>query len=190
MCCKVPRVRIPASPPLSKNRDTSFKWDVSLFFRTGRRIEETTLIQRQDIVWEGITPVRINIKRATTKQKNKNLGLELVDKALSQVIAEVNRRNKKSKQAQLFLNEKGKKISQQTARRILKRISKEILGEEITPHYFRHRFLTKCNLNKVPIQDAMAIAGITDIKVVLEYYSHTTKEGLGKAFESPQLLGQ
>jgi len=155
--------------------------------RTGRRIEESTLIDRKDIEWEGLKPVRINIKRATTKQKNKNLTLELVDKELSRVIAEVNRSNKKKKETYLFLNDKGKKVSQKTARRILKRISKEVLKVEVTPHYFRHRFLTKCNVDKVPIQDAMSIAGITDIKVVLEYYSHTTKEGLSKAYASSQV---
>lgn len=34
---------------------------IYLMKRTGRRIEETTLIERRDIVWHGIKPIKINI---------------------------------------------------------------------------------------------------------------------------------
>ncbi|MBU1895009.1 MAG: hypothetical protein KJ983_04265 [Candidatus Omnitrophica bacterium] len=65
----------------------------------------------------------------------------------------------------------------------LKKVSKEIIGVAITPHYFRHRFITECAKANAPLADVKAISGIKDNEVLLKYYSHSTSEGQRKVFE-------
>ena len=61
-----------------------------------------------------------------------------------------------------------------------KAVSKEILGEEITPHYFRHRFHTEAAKARAPLADIRAISGLRDVEVLKQYYSHTTPDGQEK----------
>ena len=42
---------------------------VYFMLRTGRRVEETTLIERKDVIWEGIKPVKVKIRAETTKMR-------------------------------------------------------------------------------------------------------------------------
>lgn len=77
----------------------------------------------------------------------------------------------------------GRRCSPGKVRRYLKKVSREVIGQEITPHYFRHRFLTECGKSNVPIVDVMAISGIKDIDVIVKYYSHSTEEGQSKVLE-------
>ncbi len=59
----------------------------------------------------------------------------------------------------------------------------EIMGVEITPHYFRRRFLTECGKTNAHIADVQAISGIKDIKVIMEHYAYSTVEGQQKVLE-------
>lgn len=151
--------------------------------RTGRRIEESTLIERRDVIWHGFRPIKINIRAETTKQR-KPLPIKAIDDDLAIVIQDANSVSKGRKDPYLFLNKHNHKCSQGRVRDYLKRVSKNILGDAITLKHFRKRFLTNCANNKVPMQDAMSIAGITDIKVVLAHYSYVSEEGLNKALGS------
>ena len=81
----------------------------------------------------------------------------------------------------MFLNMHGR------IREHLKRVSRQILGVKITPHYFRHRFLTECSKANMPIVDVMVISGIKDINVIVKYYSHSTDVGLTKVLESSRV---
>lgn len=150
--------------------------------RTGRRIEETTLIERKDLVWNGLNIEKINIVAETTKQK-KHLPLEILDNDLTNLLRESYRDSKPHKTPNLFLNERGKKVSQKTLCKYLKKTSKQILGVELTNHYFRHRFFTECGKRNLHIPDVMAIAGLTDPDVLLQYYSHSDREGQLKILE-------
>ena len=150
--------------------------------RTGRRIEESTQIERSDVEWLGIKPVKINIRTSTTK-KHQHIPLLKLDEKLEQVIKEANMNSIRQKSVYLFSNRLGKKCTAGRVRDYLKKISRQITGVEVTPHYFRHRFLTECGKANVPLVDVMAIAGIKDMKVVLRHYSHTTTEGLEKVLK-------
>jgi len=150
--------------------------------RTGRRIEETLLIQRGDLSWEGISPVRINIRAETTKTREE-APLETIDSELAGLLQQANREGLKHKAAQLFLNRQGKKCSQTRIRDYLKAASVKVLGVEITPHYFRHRFFTECGKNNIPMTDAMAISGLKDTSVLTRYYSHSTAKGRADVLE-------
>lgn len=147
--------------------------------RTGRRINETSLIERKDVVWDGLNPVKINIRAETTKT-GVDAPIERLDEDLANIVREAYIAGSKHKTIYLFSSRLGRQCDKNSVRTYLKEASKKIVGIEITPHYFRHRFLTECGKANVPIVDIMHIAGIKDIKVVMGYYSHVTSDGQDK----------
>jgi integrase/recombinase XerD len=163
-----------------------FYYLIYFMCRTGRRIEETSLIERKDVEWLGLNPVRINIRAETTKTR-KDAPLERIDEDLAKVIKAAYNFGSKHKTIYLFCNKKGRKPSHTNILKYLKEVSSKIIGIKITPHYFRHRFLTECGKKNMPLVDIMKIAGIKDIKVVTKYYSHTTDEGLDKVLEASRV---
>ena len=154
--------------------------------RTGRRIEETTLIERRDVEWIGLKPVKINIRAETTKMRAPTQ-LKLLDEELERLIKTAYGMGSRHKTVYLFCNRRGKKCSQGRVRDHLKKVSKEIAGIAITMHYFRHRFLTECGKSNVSMSDAMAIAGIKGVNTVLNYYSHNTDDGLRKVLDNTRI---
>lgn len=147
--------------------------------RTGRRINESILIQRKDVEWQGLKPIRINIVAETTKSKEE-APLEKIDDDLARVIKMAYSVSSRHKAPYLFISRLKKKFSDSKVRDYLKTVSKRMLGVAITPHFFRHRFLTECGKAQISMVDAMRIAGIKDIGVVSQYYSHSTQEGQDK----------
>ncbi len=147
--------------------------------RTGRRINETTLIEKKDVEWQGLRPVRLNIRAETTKTKQ-NAPLYKLDQDLERAIREAYGVSIKRKAPFLFLNMYARRCTPSKVRAYLKRVSSQVIGTEISPHYFRHRFLTECGKANVPIVDVMAISGIKDINVIVKHYSHSTDEGQAK----------
>ena len=147
--------------------------------RLGRRIGEATLIERRDVAWNGLRPVRINVRPETTKTKE-DTPIERIDDDLAQVIQNAYRIGSARKTVYLFCNKWGRKCAQGTLQKYLRRVSKQLVGVELTPHYFRHRFLTECGKANVSMTDVMHIAGIRDAKVVKDYYQHATIDGQDK----------
>jgi len=169
-------------------KDNLYNYRIIHFLkRTGRRIEETTLIERKDLDWNGIKIEKIDIVAETTKQKKK-LPLDILDEDLSILLREAYRDSKKHKAPNLFLNEQGNKVSQKTLCKYLKKTSKQICGVELTNHYFRHRFFTECGKRNLHMPAVMAIAGLTDPDVLVKYYSHSDKEGQLKILEMSKNL--
>lgn len=146
-------------------------------YRVGRRRQETTLIKRTDVIWKGIKPVGINIKAEITKTGEK-APLTYLDEALEQHI----RQYAKTKSEWLFPNRHGRKCTPNRVCDYLKATSQKVIGIAITPHYFRHRFVTECGKANMAIADVKAITGIKDNEVLLSYYSHSTTEGQKKIF--------
>jgi integrase len=151
-------------------------------FRTGRRIEETLLIKKADIVWNKLIPLRVNIRAEITKT-GESAPLKRLDSDLQRFLQQVNRDSQRHQAPYLFLNRQQKKCNQRRVCLYLKEASKRVIGIIITPHYFRHRFMTECALHQVPIADAMAISGHKDPEIVLSYYSHSTDAGQDKVLE-------
>ena len=150
--------------------------------RTGRRVEETTLIERRDVIWDGINPVKINIRAETTKT-DEYAPLAKLDSELELFINQAHKDSSKHKAPYLFLTKRGKKFNQRRICEYLKEVSEKIAGIKITNHYFRHRYWVECGKNNVPIVDAMAISGNKDPDVVINFYSHSTNDGLAKVLE-------
>ncbi|MFC1699253.1 tyrosine-type recombinase/integrase [Candidatus Omnitrophota bacterium] len=165
-----------------KRERPDYYYPLYFISRTGRRISETTLIEKKDVEWQGFKPMRLNIRAETTKTKQ-NSPLRKLDQDLEQHISEAYKKSIKHKQPYLFLNRLGRKCRPGRVRVYLKQVSRAIIGRAITPHYFRHRFLTECGKVNVPLVDVMAICGIKDVDVLVKYYSHSTEEGQAKVLE-------
>lgn len=169
-------------------------YDAAFFMlKTGRRIEETTLIERKDVVWSGINPIKINIRAEITKTDTA-APLTYLDEELTSLIRGAYQKSSKYKAPYLFLAQSQRyhgvaaaKIRQWSIQQFLGNLSEEVLGVRITPHYFRHRFCTKAGMNNLPLVDAMAISGIRDVKILTQYYSHSTTTGQAKVLETMKL---
>jgi len=178
----IPATKIMELLQFIKNDRPDYYRPIRFISRTGRRIEETSLIERADVRWDGIRPVRINIRAETTKMKE-SAPLDSLDSDLEDIIQQAYREGLNHKAPQLFLSKQGKKCSQSRIRNYLKEVSLKIIEKEITPHYFRHRFFTECGKNNLPIVDVMAISGLKDIEVMTRYYSHSTVMGRSNVLE-------
>ena len=162
-----------------KNDRPDFYGAIYFMARVGRRVGEVALIERRDVVWNGLRPVKINIRPETTKTKEV-APIERIDNNLAQVIQGAYRLGSRHKTIYLFCNRRGKKCAQGSLQKYLRKASKEIIGVELTPHYFRHRFLTECAKSNLSMVDVMYIAGIKDPEVVKTYYQHVTPSGQDK----------
>jgi len=116
-------------------------------FRTGRRITETLMLEKRDVVWDGLNPVRINIRAETTKMKAAAPMLTL-DEDLRKTIKESIQRNRGIKTKHLFPNEKGKMCKYDRVRLYLRKVSPPILGVEIKPHHLRLRYFSRAKGRK------------------------------------------
>ncbi len=169
---------------IDKNRSEIYGI-IYFIYRLGWRIEETCLLRRTDIKWNGFKPIELLVRAETTKTKRKRI-LDIFDEDLANVI----RRYAFDRRKTIFLfpNRRNNKFLGGRVRDYLKKASKEVLGYEITPHYFRHRFCTIMGRSGIPIADVMAITGIKDTKVLLNYYTHSTQQGKEKVLEQSRLV--
>jgi len=147
---------------------------VYLIYRLGWRIEETTLLKKEDVKFEGLTPVQITVRSEITKTKTKRI-LDTFDEELANVVRQY--AFDKREVTWLFPNSNNNRFTSGRVRDYLKKISSEVIGFPITPHDFRHRFCTIMGHNNIPIKDVMAISGIQDTQVLLDFYTHSTQIG-------------
>ncbi len=170
-----------------KNDRPDYYYPLAFIARTGRRIAETTLIKKEDVEFQGLKPVRINIRAETTKAKEK-APLMRLDSDLESLVRQAYNNGKSE---YLFSNKWGRKCTPNKIREYLKKTAAVYLGHEIgnkiTPHYFRHRYFTECGKANLPIADVKAISGIKDIQVLLEFYSHSTTDGQDKVLGATRL---
>lgn len=163
-----------------------YYYPIYFMCRTGRRIMETISIQKKDVIWNGLNPVRIDIKAETTKTGD-YAPLKKLDEGLQRIVREAYRMNKRRKTVYLFANRLQNRCHPNRVREYLKRVSKEIIGITITPHYFRHRFFTECGKANVSMVDIMEISGLRDIGVLIKHYSHSTETGKDKVFAASKV---
>ena len=142
--------------------------------RLGWRIDETLSLKWEYIKYSGLKPVSITIP-AEVRKNRKEFVLDTIDDDLANTIRECRSNGKKS--IWLFPNSKNNRFLQNHYRNYLEEISQKVIDKRLTPHDFRHSFVTSMAQKKMPIRDVMAITGHTDINVVLKYYSHSTKQG-------------
>jgi len=163
-------------------------WDLARFQNaTGRRVEECTLIEKADVKWQdGLTLEKLSIRSETTKMKEEAPIWILAD--LGPIVKHAYANSSQHPRApQLFLNRTNRKINQRDYNECLGEVSEEVTGVRITTKYFRKRFMTECQKRGVSLPDAMAVCGLKDKEVALQYYSYSTKEGQKRALEAMRL---
>lgn len=160
---------------------------IYFIFRTGRRIQETTLIQRKDVIWDDkLNPIKLNIRAETTKMKTE-APLDYLDAELQSHIRYYYQLSSKHHSPFLFLNQQNIKIRRNMATEYLGKISVEMGLPKITCHYFRHRFCTETCKARLPIIDIQAISGIRKIATILENYCHSSRDGQASVLERTRL---
>ncbi|MBL8677227.1 MAG: site-specific integrase [Alphaproteobacteria bacterium] len=184
---EIPVSKIREMMGVIKNQRPDFYRVIYFLLRTGRRVEETTLIEKSDVILgDNFTPKTILVRAETTKTKTKS-SLELFDEDLRLHIREAYASSASRKAPYLFINKDGRKCNQQRICAFLKLVSKAICGVTITPHYFRHRFLTECAKQKVPLKDSMSVSGLRDFKVLMTYYSHVSQDGMVQVYNATKI---
>lgn len=175
-------------------KDNSSYYDFFIFLLlTGRRPMETAQILRESVDWEieGKKPLRINIVALTAKNKKRDqIELhEVGDIKLKAVIMNAWNRSRRLKSPYLFCNKFGRKVSSTNQEVYIKKISKKVLGIQITAKYFRKRYCTECGIKGVPSRDGMARSGHRDIVVFVKHYQRPTQDGIRAVIDAVGLDG-
>lgn len=166
-----------------QNNRIAFYYVTYFLTKLGWRIGETLSIKKANIKWVQGEPSEILIEREFRKNR-KEFVLETIDQKLAQVIKECLNNQKYKKSIFLFPNSKGNMIKDDVYRKYLAKVSKQVIGREITPHEFRHSLVTLLKSQNCPDKDIMGITGHVDRDVLNNYYAHTTNDGRSKVLEA------
>jgi integrase len=149
--------------------------------RTGRRVEEVTLILRKNVIIEKGKFKELYVRAEDVKMERSSY-LDIVDDEFEELLWDACQDSDKHKSPYLFLTRKHKKCDQRKLCDYLKKKSQQLLGVAITNHYFRHRFLTDCGRRRFQWSNISKISGLKDQKVYMDHYDHATPEGQRKVF--------
>lgn len=91
----------------------------------------------------------------------------------------------------LFLNNVGGLHSVTSGNHLMKRILRncEIYDNEITPHYFRHNFISECYDAGIDIKKVQKWVGHTDIKTTMDIYTHLSQSKLADGIDMDMYYG-
>ena len=163
--------------------DPSYDEITKFLVRVGRRIEETTLYEKSDVLLdENKMPVKIMVRPEITKTKD--TGEVPMDEELAGIVKRA--LDKHPDQKPLFTNFAQRKISSNTYRDYLRRLCEEHKLSEISPHCFRYFVVNRLLNSGVNLKDAMAVTGHVDIESFMSYVK-TTEEGRQKALGETRL---
>ncbi len=147
---------------------------IELLFSTGARVSEITGIKTSNI--------NLNTGNIIIKGKgNKERLMQICNKEVLKIAKEyylLNKENIEKAGDFLLTNRFGNGISDQSVRRIVKRIKEKAdINRRITPHIFRHSFATLLLENDVDIKYIQTLLGHSSI-LTTQIYTHvnTTKQ--------------
>jgi len=164
---------------IKKDRPDYYK-PTKFMCMVGRRVAETCSITKDDISMDGLKPLSIQTQPSTTKRKKQIPPVIYLDDPELNALVRSSLANNKTRW--LFPYKNGGPIPPNYLWKYLSKTSLEVIGVNITPHFFRKSFLTRANrggLNK----DSMAMANIKNAGVVMKHYVETTPEGQAKVLE-------
>ena len=155
-----------------------------IIMRLGWRRGQVLSIKRKNIKLNGLKPVEIRCEPQDTKTKEPFV-FDGVDEELARVIMKYMWDKRKTEW--LFPNKAGKKHHANHYSNWIKVTSKQVLGIELTPHDFRHNFITKrLNEGSTP-RDIMAVTGHKDIDS-FNIYTHATSTGTKEVLKNSLLF--
>ncbi|UCD55315.1 MAG: site-specific integrase, partial [Candidatus Omnitrophota bacterium] len=152
--------------------------------RLGWRRGQVLSIKRKNIRWNALWPVEILIEPSDTKTKEPFI-LRDIDPELANVIKRY--AFDKRKTIWLFPNKNNNIHHANHYTKYISKISKNVLGIALSPHDFRHSFVTTRLKEGSTPRDIMAITGHKDVES-FNIYTHPTSEGTKKVIENSRLL--
>ena len=155
-----------------------------LIMRLGWRRGQVLSIKRKNIRWNGLRPVEILIEPGDTKTKEPFI-LRDIDPELANVIKQYAFDRRKT--IWLFPNKKNNMQHANHYTEYIRKVSKEVLGITLSPHDFRHSFVTTRLREGSTPRDIMAITGHKDVES-FNIYTHPTSEGTKKVIYNSRLL--
>ncbi len=164
-------------------KDSSYREITRFLIRVGRRIEETSLYEKKDVLKDSAgKPIKILVRPEISKTKEP--GEIPLDGELAEIVNEALTKHVDTQF--LFTNKERRKISQNTYRNYLQDICKAKELNKITPHCFRYFVANKLLNSGINLKDAMAITGHLDLQSFMSYIK-TTEEGKQKALAVTRL---
>ncbi len=146
--------------------------------RLGWRPAETISIRIKNIRFKDLIPVSIKIEAGDRKNRR-----EFIFSSLDKGLREVIMRLYDPEAEYLFRNSVGNKVGYNHYNLYLRKVSKEIIGREVTAKLFRKSVVTELLDEGIAPKNVMGVTGHRDIKVLLRHYSHQTDPGTTKALK-------
>lgn len=152
---------------------------IQTFYETGMRLAELINLQDKEIDY---TARQLKVLGKRNKERIIPFGNSLND-ALKKYAAMRDELITRTDSGHFFLNEKGKKMTPDNVRRIVKsRIALVSTQQKRSPHVLRHSFATAMLNNGADIESVKKLLGHADITTT-EIYTHTTFEQLKKTYK-------
>ena len=150
---------------------------IMLFYETGMRLSELVNLDDCDV---NFIRREISVTGKGDKQRIVPFGDEL-EKILRDYIA-LREESVKSHSEALILSEKGKRMSSESVRRIVKEnLSRVCSLKKKSPHVLRHTFATAMMNHRVDIESLKRLLGHAKLSTT-EIYTHTTFEQLKRVY--------
>jgi len=155
-----------------------------IIIRFGWRRGQVISIKRQNVRMNGLRPIEIICEPQDTKTKEPH-HLKDIDDELAKVLRPYLFPKKKS--IWLFPNRNSRKHHADHYTAYLKKTSEKVLGRSISPHFFRHAFISEMKGRGHSDRDIMAITGHKDIGS-FQIYQHATSEGTKEVLKRSKLF--
>jgi len=156
-----------------------------MIMRLGWRRTQVISIKKDNILWDKYTPIAIKIDPQDTKTKEPVI-LKNLDRELTDVIKEY-ALDRKNKSPYLFPNRNGGMQHANHYTIWIGKASEKILGKHLTPHDFRHSFVTTRLHEGSTREDIMAITGHKDQRS-FDIYAHPISIGTKKVLKDSRLF--
>lgn len=149
-----------------------------LLFATGLRVSELVGLNIQDVDFDRSS---LFVRGKGNRERQIPIVCPVVDDLLQR---HVKRRLKNGAQAidPLFLNRRKRRLSDQSVRAHLKRLSVSAAGKRITPHMFRHTLATLLLEDGLDLRNIQRLLGHSSISTTT-IYVHVTESGQREALE-------
>lgn len=155
-----------------------------MIMRLGWRRGQVISIKRDNVRMNGLRPIAIICEPQDTKNKEPFI-LRDIDDEFAKIIKQYYFSRRKTQW--LFPNRNNNKHHANHYTDYIIRISGQVLGKRLTPHDFRHSFITRMKAEGHADRDIMVVTGHKDIDS-FNIYTHATSVGTKKVLERSKLF--
>lgn len=154
--------------------------------RLGWRRGQIISIKNKNVEWSGLRPTTIYCEPQDTKGKEP-FKIDITDGELATIIKNYYLKAKKQNSAWLFPNRNGNRHHANHYTEYMTKISEKVLGIHLSPHDFRHSYVTARLAEGCTEEDIMATTGHRS-RESFRIYTHRTSEGVKKVMDNSKLF--